>query len=266
MTRVASVQLEILAGESKTERVDRAAALVGAQRDAELVVLPEAWNVGYFNFDRYGAEAEPLQGPTVARLSNAARDVEAWVLAGSIIEADGDELFNTSVLLDPAGEIVASYRKIHLFGYGSRERQLLSRGQEIVVADTELGSIGLATCYDLRFPELFRAMVDRGAEIFLIASAWPYPRVEAWSTLVRARAMENQAWLLSANCTGGQPPCCGRSAVIDPWGTAVAAADERAAVLRAEIDLAAAAAARAEFPALKDRVMREGSLREGRIS
>ncbi len=260
MIHVASIQLEIFPGEAKAERVERAAALAESQANADLIVLPEAWNVGYFNFDRYAEDAEPIDGPTIARLSGAARTADAWMLAGSIIEADAGQLFNTSVLLDPEGEIVASYRKIHLFGYGSRERQLLTRGEQVVVVRTELGPLGLATCYDLRFPELFRAMVDQGAEAFLIASAWPYPRVEAWSTLNRARAVENQAWLISANCAGGQPPCCGRSNIVDPWGTLVASADERGGLLAADIDVTAAAAAREDFPALRDRVMREGRI------
>jgi predicted amidohydrolase len=260
MTRIASVQLEIAADESKEERVRRAAAEVEALAGRDLVLLPEAWNVGYFNFARYAAEAEPLDGPTVSRLSDAARAAGAWVLAGSIIEQAGAQLFNTSVLLDRSGEIAATYRKIHLFGYGSQERALLARGEEVTVADTELGRIGLATCYDLRFPELFRAMADRGAEIFGVVSAWPYPRVEAWTVFNRARAAENQAWLISSNCAGGTPACCGRSMVVDPWGTAVAAAGDRPATLTAEIDPRAAEAARADFPALADRVFETGGM------
>jgi predicted amidohydrolase len=260
MTRIASVQLEIAADESKEERVRRAAAEVEALAGCDLILLPEAWNVGYFNFARYAAEAEPLDGPTVSRLSDAARAAGAWVLAGSIIEQAGGQLFNTSVLLDRSGEIAATYRKIHLFGYGSQERALLARGEEVTVADTELGRIGLATCYDLRFPELFRAMADRGAEIFGVVSAWPYPRVEAWTVFNRARAAENQAWLISSNCAGGTPACCGRSMVVDPWGTAVAAAGDRPATLTAEIDPRAAEAARADFPALADRVFETGGM------
>jgi predicted amidohydrolase len=260
MTRVASVQLEIPDGESKEERVRRAAAEVESQAGADLILLPEAWNVGYFNFDRYAEQAEPLDGPTISRLSDAARAAGSWVLAGSIIEQAGEELFNTSVLLDRSGEIAATYRKIHLFGYGSRERALLARGQEVTVVETELGSIGLATCYDLRFPELFRAMVDRGAELFGIVSAWPYPRVEAWTVFNRARAVENQAWLISSNCAGGTPACCGRSMVVDPWGTAVAAAGDRPATVTADIDTRAAEAARGDFPALRDRVFKTGGI------
>ncbi|MGH2949270.1 MAG: carbon-nitrogen family hydrolase [Solirubrobacteraceae bacterium] len=262
MIRVASVQLEISGGETKDERVDRVAREVGSMRGTDLVLLPEVWNVGYFNFDRYATEAEPLDGRTVTRLGEAARSAGAWVLVGSIIEGSEGRLFNTSVLLDRGGEVRASYRKIHLFGYGSREHELLARGGQPAVADTELGRIGLATCYDLRFPELFRAMVDDGAELFLVTSAWPYPRVEAWTMLNRVRAHENLAWLISANCAGGDPvPCCGRSMIVDPWGTAVAAAGDRPAVLTAEIDPAAAAAARADFPALRDRVFETGRMR-----
>jgi predicted amidohydrolase len=261
MTRVASIQLEIGAGESKAERVSRVAAEVESQSGADLILLPEVWNVGYFAFEDYEAGAEPLDGPTISRLSDAARAAGAWVLAGSIVERAGDELFNTSVLLDRAGEIAATYRKVHLFGYGSRERALLTRGRDVVVADTELGRIGLATCYDLRFPELFRAMADRGAELFGVVSAWPYPRVEAWTVLNRARAIENQAWLISSNCAGGTPPCCGRSMVVDPWGTALGAAGDRAATLVAEIEPSAARSARDDFPALRDRVFETGGMR-----
>jgi predicted amidohydrolase len=261
MIRVTSVQLEISSGEAKEERVERVARQVESMAGTDLVLLPEAWNVGYFNFERYAAEAEALDGPTVTRLGEAARTAGAWVLAGSIIESAEGRLHNTSVLLDRSGNVRGSYRKIHLFGYGSREQELLTRGERPAVVDTELGSIGLATCYDLRFPELFRAMVDAGAEMFLITSAWPYPRVEAWTMFNRARAHENQAWLISANCAGGDVvPCCGRSMVVDPWGTAVAAAGDRPGLLSAEIDPGTAAAARADFPALRDRVFETGRI------
>jgi predicted amidohydrolase len=255
MTRIASVQLEVPQDEPKGDRVERAAGIVEGLAGTDLVVLPEAWNVGYFNFDRYAEEGEPLDGPTVSRLSEAARRTRAWVLAGSIVEREGDRLFNTSVLLDREGEVAATYRKIHLFGYGSQEQTLLTPGERPSVVDTELGRVGLATCYDLRFPELFRTLVDDGAELFLVVSAWPYPRTEAWTVLNRSRALENQAWLISANATGGAPPCCGRSMVVDPWGTAVAAAGDRPAVVTATIDPGAAAAAREDFPALRDRVL-----------
>jgi predicted amidohydrolase len=254
--KVAGVQLDIPEEETKEERIARAAALVEGLGAVDLVVLPEIWNVGYLRFDGYETGAEPLDGPTVTRLAAAARRLGAWVLAGSIVERSDEGLHNTSVLLDRRGEIAGTYRKIHLFGYGSREPELLERGEKISVLDTEFGRWGLSTCYDLRFPELFRAMVDDGAEGFLVPSAWPYPRVEAWATLIRARAIENQAWLIAVNCCGGGTiQYCGRSAVVDPWGTAAVRAGDRATVLSADIDPAMTAAVRRDFPALADRVL-----------
>jgi predicted amidohydrolase len=249
--------LDVPDGEAKHDRIGRAGALVSSLEGVDLIVLPEIWNVGYFNFDRYVEEAEELDGPTITRMSEAARAVGAYVMAGSIVERDEDRLFNTSVLLDPDGAVVGTYRKIHLFGYGSREPDVLTRGDQVSVMDTAFGRIGLATCYDLRFPELFRAMVDGGAELFIVPSAWPYPRVEAWTVLNRARAIENQAWLISANCTGslGGLAYCGRSVIVDPWGTTVAAGGDRPSVVTGEIDIDVARTARATFPALRDRVL-----------
>jgi predicted amidohydrolase len=259
--RVASIQLEIPTDEAKEARVERAARLVEAQAGVDLVVLPEIWNVGYFSFDAYAAQAEALDGPTVSRMADAARATGAWVLAGSIVERAGDLLHNTAVLLDRGGNIAATYRKIHLFGYGSREPEVLTRGREITVVETELGRFGISTCYDLRFPELYRAMLDAGAEAFLVPSAWPHPRVEAWMLLNRVRALENQCWLISANCTGGPGAgYCGRSAVVDPWGTAIAAAGVPAAVVTAEVDRDLVHSARRQFRQLDDRVLgREGA-------
>jgi predicted amidohydrolase len=254
--RVASIQLEIPPGETKEERVARAAALVEEQTGADLVLLPEIWNVGYFNFDDYAAEAETLDGPTVSRMADAARRVGAWVLGGSIVERDGDQLHNTAVLLDRTGEIAGTYRKIHLFGYGSREPEVLTRGTEPAVIETEFGRVGISTCYDLRFPELYRAMLDRGAMMFLVPSAWPHPRVEAWTILNRARALENQVWLISANCAGGPGAgYCGRSMIVDPWGTAIAAAGFQPTVLAATVDPGMVGQVRAEFRQLDDRVL-----------
>ena len=254
--KVASIQFEILDGESIEDRVARAALLVEDQAGADLVMLPELWNVGYFDFDAYPDRAESLDGPTLGRMSNAARAIGAWVLAGTIVERDGDRLYNSAVLFDRTGSVAGSYRKIHLFGYGSREPEVLTAGTDVVVVDTELGRIGLSTCYDLRFPELYRAMVDAGAELFLVPSAWPYPRVEAWSVLNRARALENQAWLISANCSGGSGRgFCGRSMIVDPWGTPMATAGDGPSVLRADVDLNLARTARGTFRVLDDRVL-----------
>jgi predicted amidohydrolase len=177
---------------------------------------------------------------------------------GSLVERAADGLFNTTVFIGPDGEIIACYRKIHLFGYQSEETTLLTPGKEIVVADTPWGRAGFSTCYDLRFPELFRRMVDRGAEIFLIPSAWPLARIEAWRLFNRARAHENLAFLASCNCAGENTGkrYGGHSMIVDPWGKVLAEGGEGGEIVTAEIDTIEAERARAEFPALADRVFR----------
>ena len=232
------------------ERV-RAAARDGA----DLVVLPEIWNVGYFAFDRYEADAEPLDGETMTGLRELAADLGVAVHAGSIVERDGDDLYNTSAYIDGTGDVRATYRKMHLFGYESAETELLTPGEEVVCFGTEFGTVGLATCYDLRFPGLFRAMADRGLDLLLVTSAWPLARLDHWSLLTRVRALENQCVLAAANVVGenGGVDLGGHSVVVDPWGTPLADAGSRERTVHATVDAAEIAEARDEFPALADR-------------
>jgi predicted amidohydrolase len=254
--RVAAVQLELRDDETYEARLGRACALVRQAAGAALVLLPEMWTVGYFSFDQYAAGAERLEERTVPALAAEARRLGAYVLTGSFPERDGDALYNTSVLLDPRGRAVASYRKIHLFGYDSAETRLLTPGAAVTVAETELGRLGITTCYDLRFPELYRRMAEQGAALFLIASAWPYPRLEHWDLLTRVRALENLVFLAAANCAGVNRGArlVGHSRVVDPWGIAVAQAGDDEAIVQTEIDLAAVDRTRAAFPAWRDRV------------
>jgi predicted amidohydrolase len=257
LVRVAALQIEVPDAESPAERLLRVTTKIAALPDIDLILLPEIWNVGYFNFDCYALDAEAAAGETATALAAAARGKGAYLLAGSIVERDGDNLFNLSLLFDRNGELVASYRKIHLFGYGSAETQVLTPGREVVTATTGIGTIGLSTCYDLRFPELYRQQVEQGAEYFLVVSAWPFPRLHHWVTLNHARAIENQAYLVSCNCAGMNQGrhYLGHSMVTDPWGTTVAATAERPDVLMATIDRRVVRECRAEFPALHDRVL-----------
>jgi len=222
------------------------------------VLLPELWPSGFFAFDRYAADSEPITGPLVEALRAKARDLCAYLLTGSFVERDGPDLFNTALLLDPAGEILARYRKMHLFGLQSEEKRLLRRGEEIVVVPTPWGRAGFATCYDLRFPELFRRMLDQGAEFFLVTSAWPQPREEAWVLLNRARAVENLAYVFACNCAGevGSKRYLGRSMIVDPMGVVVADGGSGEGIVTAEVDMGRAAELRQEFPFLDDRVLR----------
>ena len=173
----------------------------------------------------------------------------------AMIERRGDRYYNTCALLDRKGTMLGQYSKIHLFGYGSAEREILTPGDEITVVPTEFGRVGLCICYDLRFPELYRKMVDLGAEFIINCAAWPYPRVEHWTLLNQARAVENLGYIISCGCAGSSKgkAFIGRSMVIDPWGTIVACASERENILRVEIDPSLVKSIRDEFPALRDR-------------
>lgn len=257
MIKVASIQLEISDAHSKQDRIAHVEGLIEGLRGFDLIVLPEVWNIGYFSFDQYREGSETLEGETVSRMAAKAREVGAYLFAGSFVERSGDNLYNTSVLLDRRGEVLATYRKIHLFGYGSAEATLLKRGEEIVAVQTELGVLGLSTCYDLRFPELYRRLVDKGAEVFLVTSAWPYPRLDHWRELNHVRAFEDQCCLISSNCVGVNrgTQFCGHSAIVDPWGIPIASGGNYEVVLRAEIELEEVHRIRAHFPALHDRVI-----------
>jgi predicted amidohydrolase len=258
---VAVLQLEVNANQTKDERIAHAVDILeGMYRDnrcPQLVLLPEIWGTGFFNFDNYYKESEEAQGRTYSAFAPLAQKLGCYILTGSFVEREGSDLYNTSLLIDPEGSIAARYRKIHLFGYKSRETELLKPGKDITVVDTELGVWGITTCYDLRFPELYRAMVDRGAQGFLVAAAWPLARLDHWSLLNKARAIENQCYLISCNCAGshGGITFGGRSMVVDPWGVAVASGGDRETVVWASIDLEEVEKSRSAFPALRDRVL-----------
>ena len=226
-----------------------------AGRGADLVVLPEIWNVGYFAFDEYRERAEPLDGPTATRLAGLADEFDIHLHAGSIVEASGEDLYNTSLLFDPDGERIGTYRKIHLFGYESEESRILTPGARVETVETALGTVGLTTCYDLRFPELYRALCDAGAELFLVASAWPQQRLDHWTLFTRARAVEEQVFLAAANLTGENRgvELAGNSLVVDPWGVPRANAGSDEGVTLVDVDLGAVERTRNEFPALDDR-------------
>ncbi|MFD1684054.1 carbon-nitrogen family hydrolase [Halobellus litoreus] len=235
----------------------RAAAADGA----DLVVLPEMWPVGYFAFDAYRDAAEPVPGPTTDRLAALADDLSIHLHGGSLVERDGDadggdsDLYNTSVLFGPDGTLLDTYRKIHLFGYESKESELLTSGAEPCAVETDLGTVGLTTCYDLRFPELYRSLVDRGVEILLVASAWPRERIDHWHLFARTRAVENQTFLVAANLVGSIDgvDLGGESVVVDPWGVERANAGTAAGTAHATVDLDEVRETRASFPALADR-------------
>ena len=243
---------------------ERAVAAIerAAAEGSDLVVLPELFTVGYFAFDSYAETAEPLDGETLTTIRETAADCGVGVLAGSIVEdlTASEEppegtLANTSVLFDRDGERLAVYRKHHLFGYESAQTELLTPGEQLSVAAFEGHTVGMSTCYDLRFPELYRELAELGATLICVPSAWPYPRVEHWELLARARAVENQLYVATANGSGrfDEAELLGRSSVYDPWGTTLADAGDDPALVTATADPATVTETREEFPAWRDR-------------
>ena len=253
--RVALVQADCSSDEGFDARVDRVLAETDrACEHADLVMLPELWSTAAFDLDCAREHAQPFDCSLASRMADIASKHGVWLHGGSFAEVtDSGQHFNTSVLFAPDGSVAATYRKIHVFGYGG-EAELMSAGDALVVVDTPLGPTGLATCYDLRFPEQFRALAARGAQAFLITSGWPTKRIEAWDVLVQARAIEDQAWVVACNQVGMQKgvQLGGHSAVVDPIGNVVSRAGAEETTLHATIDPAAVAEWRQEFPALRD--------------
>lgn len=254
--RASLLQIDVDANETVADRRDRVAAMVRAQGGTDLVVLPELWPVGAFASDTFAAEAEPLDGPTADAMSAAARGAGVWLHAGSIVERDPDgPLYNTSLVFDPDGELRHTYRKIHRFGFDQGEAALMAPGEEIVTVALPDTVLGLATCYDLRFPEQFRLLVDAGAQMLVVPAGWPAKRLEHWRLLARARAVESQTYVLACGTAGTHAgvELAGHSMVIDPWGDIVAEAGTGEQILTADLDPALVAKTRHDFPVLRDR-------------
>ena len=261
--RAAAVQLN--SGPDKGRNLEVAERLVrGAAGDgARLVVLPEKWNL-LADSDVLVSGAERLDGPSLGAARDWTRQLGIHLVAGSISErASGHErLFNTSTLIDPEGEIVAAYRKIHMFdvdvgGISYRESDHEQPGDEIVVVDVDGLEVGLTVCYDLRFPELYRILAVRGARVITVPSAFTAATGrDHWDVLVRARAIENQTYVVAANQWGEAPPhfsSHGNSIVADPWGSVVARVDDGEGYAVAELDPARLEGVRSSLPSLAHR-------------
>ncbi|HEY3534971.1 MAG TPA: carbon-nitrogen family hydrolase [Pedococcus sp.] len=262
--RVAVVQVAYGDDEPMDERVERVADLVRAQRGHDLVVLPELWGPGGFAYREWEQRAQPVDGPIGQAMSAAARDAGVMLHAGSIVErpADGETgpegrgLWNTSLVYRADGSLAAAYRKIHRFGFGSGEPKLMDAGEDVVLVDLPGGArAGLSTCYDLRFPELYRRQLDAGATVFLVPAAWPKARVRHWTLLAHARAVEDQCVVIACNTAGTHAATAmgGHSQVVDAKGEALAMAGEDEQVLSVEVDLAQVEQWREQFPVLRDR-------------
>jgi predicted amidohydrolase len=264
--RFLAAAIQLSAGPDKDENFAKAERLVrdAARQGAALVVLPEVffWR-GTRDDER--AAAEPIPGPTTSRLAALARDLGVHLVGGSLLERspEGGKAFNTCTVYAPDGSLVARYRKVHLFdvdipGHVSiRESDTRLGGSETVTVRTEVASLGLGLCYDLRFPELFRRLTRDGAEIVCLPSAFTFATGAAhWEILLRARAIENQVYVIAPNQMGKSPSGItdyGHSLIVDPWGTPIARAPNKETAILAEIDLDYLAQVRRELPCLEHR-------------
>jgi predicted amidohydrolase len=262
--RAAAVQLTATADRERNlataDRLTRAAAVAGA----ELIVLPEKWAL-LGTPEETAAGAEPFDGPALAWARATARELGVDLLAGSIAERvpDRDRGSNTSVHFAPDGDVRAVYRKLHMFdvevaGRTYRESEHEAPGDEIVLSETAAGvELGLTVCYDLRFPELYRILAVRGARVITVPAAFTLPTTrDHWEPLLRARAIENQAFVIAANQIGEHAKgyrSGGRSMIVDPWGVVLAQAPDSETFITAELDLERQAEIRRTLPSLANR-------------
>ena len=267
--RIAVIQLGYDDAEPVVDRVTRAAEIVRAQAGHDLVVLPELWAPGGFSYRLWEDRAEPVDGPVASVMSAAARDAGVMLHAGSIVErpsrdargSEGKHLWNTSLVFAADGSLAATYRKIHRFGFGQGEPLLMEAGDALSLLDVPDPAAGgsaraaLSTCYDLRFPELYRAQLDAGATLFVIPAAWPAARVRHWTLLAHARAIENQCVVVACNTAGTHAgvEMGGHSQVVLPTGDVVAMAGSHEQVLSVEVDMSVVGDYRTSFPVLRDR-------------
>ena len=258
VVKITLVQMDCRLGQP-AENFERAAHFVeeAARRGSDLVLLPELWSTAY-DLENAVTHASPLaqqagEAGWFGRFAGLAKQHGVW-LSGSLLETHDGKFYNCMPLYAPSGELSGVYRKVHLFRL-MQEEQFLGPGNETTLLDLPWGKTGLAICYDLRFPELFRRYGLNGAQLMLIPAEWPHPRREHWRTLLRARAIENQCFVAACNRIGNSKGSdfFGASAVIDPWGETLIEGGETEALLTVTIDLAVVDAVRRRIPVFADR-------------
>ena len=260
--------IQLAAGSDRAANLDTASALAraAAARGAELIALPEMF-IWRGTPDGESDAAEPVPGPTTERLAALARELGVILVGGSLLERVPGErkAYNTCTVYGRDGAMLARYRKVHLFDVDiaghvtHRESDTRLPGDTTVTVPTDLGMLGLSVCYDLRFPELYRRLATAGAEIICVPSAFTFPTgAHHWEILLRARAIENQAYVLAPNQIGRGASGLqdfGHSMIVDPWGTPIARASNQPMAIMAEIDRDYLARVRRELPSLQHRAI-----------
>jgi deaminated glutathione amidase len=261
--RAAAVQLNSTDDKDRNLEVADRLVRAAAEDGAELVALPEKWNV-LGTAEALHAGAEPIDGPSVSAARGWARELGVHLVAGSFAErvSGQEKLFNTSLLIGPDGEIEAAYRKIHMFdvdvgGVAYRESAHEEPGSEIVIGHAGDVPVGLTVCYDVRFPELYRILAVRGARVIVVPAAFTlHTGKDHWEVLLRARAIENQVFVVAPGQIGEAPPhyhSYGRSMILDPWGVVLATAPDEECFVAADLDFALQDRVRTTLPSLANR-------------
>ncbi|OGQ05234.1 MAG: hypothetical protein A2W61_04235 [Deltaproteobacteria bacterium RIFCSPLOWO2_01_44_7] len=246
MNSMIAAAIQITATDNKKENWEKVARFVGeaVSKKANFIVLPEHWNWLGKSSDKKSV-AERLEGPSIQFVQELAKKYSCWIVAGSIAETNGDKPpFNTTVFIHPDGKLGKVYRKIHLFdaqvAEGHKESDFTSAGQDVVVEDLGWANVGLSICYDVRFPELYRQLATKGADVFAIPSNFTiFTGAPHWEVLVRARAIENQCFVIAADqtgLTGAGWEAHGHSMIVDPWGEILAQAGKQEGVIVVTLD------------------------------
>lgn len=251
--KVALIQMEVVAG-AVAENRERGLRLARkAASKADVVILPEIWTTGYSlrNVEEW---AEDETGSTLTGLKEIAQTFHTTIISGSIPFRQGGKIFNSACVMNQAGELIACYHKIHLFQFMGEER-FFAPGWERCTFPVYGATAGLAICYDLRFPELFRSLTMDGASVIFVPAEWPGARGEHWRTLVQARAIENQVYICAVNCVGQHRgnPFYGHSLLVSPGGDILAKGGDGEEIVYGEIDLDQVSAIRQTMPVWADR-------------
>ncbi|WP_312202271.1 carbon-nitrogen family hydrolase [Anaerospora hongkongensis] len=235
--KVALIQMQVTAGDVAGNRARGLAMAREAAQKAEVIVLPEIWTVGYAlkNIDQW---AEDQAGPTITALQQIAVDAQATIITGSLPYRKDGQIYNGAFVINPAGEIVGDYQKVHLFNLMGEQR-FFAPGNKRCTFPLQQTTAGLTICYDLRFPELYRATTQDGATIIFVPAEWPASRGSHWRTLLQARAIENQIYICAVNCVGQHRDNVfyGHSMIISPTGDIIAEGTETEAIIYGEIDI-----------------------------
>ena len=256
--QLALLQMDVVIGEPESnfqrakEMLEE--AVKGTQKP-DVILMPEMWNTGYA-LEQIDALADTKGSHTTKLVSEFCRKYEVNVIAGSVSDKsdESDEVKNTIYVFDREGHEVADYSKIHLFRL-MEEEKFLTAGDRVGIAQLEESKIGLAICYDIRFPELARKIALNGAKVLFLPAEWPHPRLHHWRTLIQARAIENQMFVVASNRVGVSrgTEFFGHSMIVSPWGEVLAEGEEDETILTAEIDLTEVERVRRTIPVFQDR-------------